>query len=414
MNNTINNLNLLLLSDDPVNIRLGMQLLRNHAEAYEQYYFEKEYNKNPNNFDEDEVPEPPVLPELPKPEEFANTLLCLHLFHLPILDLQYEWELTSGIKHLFEKTTTYTLESITTPVGTFLDFIGSWGHYGGRTDCWDEQFIVYLDHLAQNIKEVPHTNIIRFTKLMMLSGVSYKLEGYDISVGKIGKMYFCNHASEAQVLAVLRKDNSAHTLKYTDDYLLKLPDYFSKLDLHAMDFTDTTFKEFPDNFQLFPQLKTLCLYGTRASKDYAPENVPEDAFVCLDKLPDSMANLHELTHLDLRRTQLGTAENPALFPDWLAELKQLKTLYLPFGHWQNLPEILVELPRLKQLFIPLIAVGSKKNWGIRYYSNNSYISLTPTLFKYLLPDGEIQVYQETIYTSHSIWHIDEETNKPAY
>lgn len=409
MEKEIANLSQLLLSDDKKNLHLGLQILQNSVDAYEEYLEEKEYAEDPDYFDEDEeAPEPLVEPDMPQVAALANELLYLHFFHLFAMDLPHKEysDLDYKAGSLFEGTVGCSPESLEPQDGCFATFIGSWEHYGGNDFCMNERFMNYLDQLAENIKEVPHVNMLELTKLMMKSTVSHYYTR-DIPVSGLGKMYYCNHASEAEVLALLREDNAPHELKYTDDFLIRLPDWTAKLDLQLIDFTDTTFEDFPDNFHLFPQLKTLCLYGTRTTTDYSSDEyrVPEDAFVRFDELPGSMVNLSELTHLDLRRTQLGTVANLGLFPDWLAELKQLTTLYLPLAILRSLPEVLAKLPRLKQLFVPNIYLedDEKEVWGMYHYTSASLNAITLQWFEELLPDCKVETYQETVHESNTVW-----------
>ena len=119
--------------------------------------------------------------------------------------------------------------------------------------------------------------------------------------------------------------------------------------------------------------------------------------------------------LDLSRTQLGTEDAPSVLPEWLAQLKNLETLCLPFCHLKTLPLVLQQLPKLKQLQIPLIDLeeGYKKVWGMRCYTNleeGVFDSLGIEWFRDLLPKVEININVEILEEQSEEWEEGEEVN----
>ncbi|OJJ20357.1 hypothetical protein BKI52_18000 [marine bacterium AO1-C] len=373
----------LMLSTDIANLELALQMLQ-------------------SNEDTQGV-------QMPQPYEVANELLYLHFFHLPALTELTQtkfWELRSQVQEIFEEVTGHTPAGLESFDGDFATFIGPWEHYGGNDFCRDINFEAYLNDLAKNIQEVPHVDIINLTEIMMESPIEYEYIG-KIPVREVGRMYFCNYATQEKVLALLKKENEPNNLLHRDTYLLQLPNEWAKLGLHKIDLTDTTFETYPNNFDCFPTLNTLILHGTRTSKDYESDEYrnPEDAFVRLQEWPASLTALTKLAYLDLGRTLLGTPEEPAEIPHWLPKLQSLQTLYLPFAHLKQLPLILQKLPALKKLYIPQIYLSEsdKTVWGIRHYQANKFIELDQEWFQGCLPACVIEVYKETIEEENTEW-----------
>lgn len=383
MNPLVLKLRRLMLSADVANLELALQMLQPDEDT-------------PAN-------------EMPQPSELANELLYLHFFHLPGLQELSQtkfWKLRSQVQDVFEEATGYTPASLESSDGDFAEFTGIWEHYGGNDFCQDISFESYLFDLSENIKPVPHVDIIELCEVMMESPIEYAYIG-EIPIKNVGRMFFCNYAPPKKVLALLRKENKPNSLEHCDTYLLKLPDWLAELNLQHINFTDTTFETYPNNFHLFPNLQTLILHGTRTSEDYESEEYrnPEDAFVRLSDLPSSLADLPQLKHLDLGRTLLGTPEHPAEIPQELAELQSLQVLYVPFAHLGQLPTVLQKLSSLQQLYIPQIALSEaeKTVWGIRYYEEGKFIELDDEWFRKWLTKCDIRVYEEVIDEENTEW-----------
>ncbi|MCH2045917.1 MAG: hypothetical protein MK212_17505 [Saprospiraceae bacterium] len=377
----------LLFSQDPNHLELGLQLINKFITLLKEVKeVDSDYNTYQDQLSQDEFTH--LKYRIKKKDIFSNEIIILRYF---TADYIHNSKVREQIDYLLEEIVGKSYQGNYTSMAALNEM-----YYRTQTASNFVNEIYYnwfIDFLATF--ELSEEDRLHFTQLLRRYT---RNRHHDVQI--LCKTYLLNHASPQEVVKLT--NSTRVTLKINDDYLVKIPETWQRLTmLRHLDLSNMTFAQIPNNFDLFPNLRTLNLYGFRIANQYEPELIkhPTDAFASIEALPNSIQALQQLKELNLSRISLGRLKEPIRLPDWLGQFKNLETLYLPFCYLESYPTQLTQLKTLKNLHVPYVAAVEDLGYDYFVYSydcviycdgNQKYIKLSSSYFEELLPSVNLK------------------------